>query len=283
VLTTVKAGSYTIRGLSVGGIYTSLYVPELQTAFDVGAPARSFAACRTLFLSHGHVDHIGSLPALLGIRALVGKVTPLQVVMPAEIVDPVTRMLASAAEMQRYDLSIEAVGLSPGDEHVIDGSLRVRAFKTYHPVPSLGYLVFRRIAKLRREFRALPGEEIGRRRRAGEDLFDYQERIELAYATDTLVEVLDREPDVRRARVLVMECTFLDERKPVKTARAGCHVHLDELIERAGDLNNEHVVLMHFSQIYKPQEVVDILARRLPASLRSRVIPFVPRTSHWPG
>jgi len=283
VLTTVKAGSYTVRGLSVGGIYTSLFVPELQTAFDVGAPARSFAACRTLLLSHGHVDHVGALPALLGIRALVGKTTPLKVLMPEEIVEPVTRMLTTVAEMQRYDLSIDAVGLRPGDEHVIDGSLRVRAFKTHHPVPSLGYTIFRRIAKLRRQFRQLPGHEIGERRRAGEDLFDYRERIELAYATDTLVDVLDREPDIKRAAVLVLECTFLDERKPVKTARAGCHIHLDELLERADDLVNEHIVLMHFSQIYKPQEVVDILDRRVPPELRSRIIPFVPRASHWPG
>ena len=61
----------------------------------------------------------------------------------------------------------------------------------------------------------------------------YEHRPELAYATDTLVSVLDHAPELLDARVLIMECTFLDDRKPVAHARAGCHVHLDEVIERA--------------------------------------------------
>ena len=32
-----------------------------------------------------------------------------------------------------------------------------------------------------------------------------------------------------------------------------------------------------------PDEVRDILTRRLPEPLRRRVIPFVPRGSEWPG
>ena len=40
---------------------------------------------------------------------------------------------------------------------------------------------------------------------------------------------------------------------------------------------------MHFSQIYKPEEVKPILESRLPPDLVCRVIPFVPRRKHWPG
>ena len=40
---------------------------------------------------------------------------------------------------------------------------------------------------------------------------------------------------------------------------------------------------MHFSQLYRPDEVRSILARRLPDSLRTRVIPFAPRGTEWPG
>lgn len=80
-----------------------------------------------------------------------------------------------------------------------------------------------------------------------------------------------------------MECTFLDERKSIEAARAGCHIHLDEIIERADRFENEHIVLMHVSQLYRTDEVAHILDRRVPPALRKRIIPFVPAEGHWPG
>ena len=101
MLTTVTAGPYTIRGVSVGGVYTSLAVPELGLVLDAGIAARSAGGIDTILLSHGHADHVGALPALLGIRALHGKTKPPRVVMPAEIVDDLTAALAALSKLQR--------------------------------------------------------------------------------------------------------------------------------------------------------------------------------------
>ena len=122
----------------------------------------------------------------------------------------------------------------------------------------------------------LPGE-------CSEIVTDQEDRLELAYATDTLISALDHAPELLRARTLIMECTFLDERKSLEAARAGCHIHLDEVVERADQFANEHVVLMHFSQIYRPDEIPGILDARLPPALRAKVIPFAPLGPHWPG
>jgi ribonuclease Z len=283
MLTQVSAGKYTVRGVSVGGVYTALHVPELDVAFDIGIAPRSFAAVRTLLVSHGHVDHLGALPTLLGIRALHGQLAPLAIAMPVEIVDEVEAALAAMTKLQRWPLAIRAIGMKPGDEHAIRPDLIVRAFRTFHPVPSLGYQLVRRVKKLRPEFHGLPGPEIARRRDAGDDLFEVADHRELAYATDTLVSVLDHAPEILTSAVLVIECTFLDERKSIAAARAGCHIHLDELIERAALFANRHVVVMHVSQIYRPDEVAAILDRRVPPELRARMIPFVPSGSAWPG
>ena len=284
MLTEIQAAGVRIRGVSVGGIYTSLHVPELSALFDVGIPSRSSSAVNNLFLSHGHVDHCGALSAMLGARALIGKKSLPRTFLPAEILEPVTESLRVMSSLQRWKLAIDPVAMEPGDEATLKGDRIVRAFRTYHPVPSLGYLVFRRVAKLKPEHADLSGSDIARRRRAGDDsLFDTREQYDLAYATDTLIEVVDQEPALRSARVLILECTFLDERKSLADARAGCHIHLDEILERADVFDNEALVLMHFSQIYKPSEVVEILDRRCPPRLRRRIVPFVPQSDDWPG
>ena len=283
MLSTVKADRLTIRGVSVGGVYTSLFVPELDALFDVGISARSAAGANFVFISHGHVDHLGAISSHLGTRALTGKMTPPTVYLPQEIDSDVKQALAAMSVMQRYELSINSVPMSPCDTAPMRGDIEVRAFRTHHVVPSLAYSLIRKIKKLRSEFVGLPGPEIAKRKRAGVDLFRIEERAELSYCTDTLVQALDNNPVLYKSRVLILECTFLDERKSLEATRAGCHIHLDEIIERAERFENEALVLMHFSQLYRPDEVRAILDKRCPPNLRQRIVPFVPKNNRWPG
>ncbi len=282
MLTRVSAGPLTLRGVSVGGIYTSIFCPELDSVFDVGIAPRSSAAADFLFLSHGHVDHVGALASQLGTRALVGKRKPPKVFLPREAESPICRALEAMAELQRYDLAITTNPMSAGDKIQMRGDLHVRAFQTHHVVPSLGYTLVREVSKLRSEYRGLDGKEIATRKRAGEDLFHTIERPELSYCTDTLVQALDNNPELYRSRVLILECTFLDDRKSLAASRAGCHIHLDELLERVDELENEHIVLMHFSQLYSPAEVHAILKARWPADHPAKLHLFAPTKGPWP-
>ena len=159
MMTTVTAGPHSVSGISVGGVYTSLAVPELGLLLDAGAPLRSLALADTILLSHGHVDHLGALPALLGIRGLANRPPP-RVVMPAEIETELLSVLAGLSRLQQSPLEIEPIGLRPGDEISLRGDLRIRAVRTFHPVPSLGYVVMRRVSKLRPEFQGLTGPQI---------------------------------------------------------------------------------------------------------------------------
>jgi ribonuclease Z len=282
MLTTLKAGRHRIRGASLGGMYTALHVPELNALFDAGVALRSAVSARRLFLSHAHGDHVGALPGFLAMRGLAGVRGPLEVVLPEGIEGDLQESLAALSRLHRWPLEITPRPLAPGAELDLGGGRFVRAFKTFHPVPSLGYVFGERVEKLRSAWRTAPGEIIRARRDAGHtDLFDTHERLRFAYATDTLPEVLDHTPDLASVETLVLECTFLDARKSLAAARAGCHIHLDELLPRLARLRVKELVLMHFSQVYKPPEVVEILRARLPAELPFSVLPFVPDTPHW--
>ena len=146
---TVTAGTLTLRGVSLGGVYTSIHVPELDLMLDVGLPIKQAAGVGTLLLSHAHADHVGALVTMLGLRGLHAMKKPLKVVMPAEIVETLQRALAAMSELQRWPFEIEAIGLRPGDEHELRKDLVVRAVRTFYLVPSLGYVIVRRVQRLR--------------------------------------------------------------------------------------------------------------------------------------
>ncbi len=283
MITRVSAGPYTVRGISVGGVYTTLHVPELGIGLDIGLALRSLGSVDRLFLSHGHADHAGSLATLLGLRALNKRAQMLHLYVPAEIADHIEELLTVVAKIQRFPPHVNIIPMAPGDEISLHSNLFVRAFRTYHPVPSLGYLFLRRVNKIKSEFSHLPGPEIATRRKAEEDLFYIEDHPELAYVTDTLARVFHHEPDILEARVLIAECTFLDERKSIAATHAGCHIHLDELIALASSFHNQNIVLMHFSQIYHPREIDKILHKRCPEDFYNRIVPFVPKGSEWPG
>lgn len=282
MLTIVTAGPYTLRGLSIAGIHTSLFVRELNLVFDAGIAPRSSAGAENVFISHGHADHCGALVTLLGIRGLM-KLPPPRIFLPVEIADSTRAALALFSKGQRYEFSFNLHPMQPGDEASLRPDLMVRAFRTHHTGPSLGYQFFTRVQKLKPDLLSLLPPEIAERRKRGDDLFVTEERPLLAYATDTLVTVLDTTPSLLRTPVLILECSFLDERKTLSSCHAGGHVHLDELIERADSFENRALVLMHFSQMYSPSEVHEILQRRCPAELWQRIVVFAPHSRHWPG
>ncbi|HEY6880765.1 MAG TPA: MBL fold metallo-hydrolase [Polyangiales bacterium] len=277
----LTAGPYSVRGVSVAGVYTTVHVPELSVLLDVGLPLRAYCATDRLFLSHAHVDHSGGLLGLLGVRGMMNKPEPLRLYLPAEIADDMRTLLEVASRMQRFPFEVEFLPMRPGDALHIANNLWVRAFRTHHPVPSLGYQFFRSVTKLKADYLALPGPEIARLKREGEPMFTSEEQLELCYATDTLVRVLDTNPSMLESRVLILECSFYDERKSVADSRAGCHIHLDELIPLLDRFHNAHIVLMHTSQIYTPAEAREILLRRCPRSFTDRVQQLLPARGNW--
>ena len=74
--------------------------------------------------------------------------------------------------------------------------------------------------------------------------------------------------------MLLLECSFVLP-EDVARAREYAHIHLEDILARADRFQNEALVLTHFSQRYRPEEIREAL-RRIPEPLASRVIAFLP-------
>ena len=157
------------------------------------------------------------------------------------------------------------VPLCASREHVIT------TFATTHTIPSLGYLVWDRRFKLKEEYHGLPGEKIRDLRLSGVEVTREVRTPLLAYTGDTSPAGLDGYPPVYEAKVLITELSFIRPSHRREKIHKFGHMHLDDFLERAGQFQNELIILAHFSTRYHPNEVRRLVEAKLPDTLRSRV------------
>jgi ribonuclease Z len=271
----VQLAGIEVGGISIAGLETCIDLPEWKLCFDLGR-AQYFALARPLVLfTHPHMDHLGAIAWHCTTRAMRGMRPPTYVV-GREHVGALRRLFDAWRELDGSTLPHTLVELGPGEEHDLGHQRFVRPFRSYHRVPCQGYVIHERRQKLKAQFRSLPGPEIVRLREQGDvPLFELQETAQIAFCGDTLIDVLEREEVLRRVKVLVLECSFVDERVSVAEARAMGHVHLDEIVERAELFQNEAVLLTHFSERYTSDEIRAALDAKLPPALRAKVTPLL--------
>jgi len=265
---------------SLGGIATTLSFPEMALTVDMGVCTPAALRTATLALTHTHADHVSGLHQYLGVRRLFGMAAP-RIVAPAEALPALTACIDAMGALQGRPFEPEVVGVRPGDEVALGGNrLFLRAFPARHSdrIASVGYLVIRRVTRLREAYLGLSGPEIARRKaEPGADLFEVVDDPLVAVTGDTTAQGLaDLDPAARRARVLFVEATFVGDRHDLEAARLGGHVHLDELVPLLRGVEARTIVLYHFSQTYRVSELVDAVANRVPAELAGRVRLLLP-------
>lgn len=273
-LTRLELAGHVIDAVSVGGIETCFQVPAFDVCLDIGRCPPGADARSTLLLTHGHIDHAAGLPYWVSMRAMMHR-SSTKVALPKAAAGPLGRILDAWGELQTDTDRVKLMPLEPGDTVPIRGGY-ARAFASPHRIACLGYTLYRQVHKLKPDLLGLSGAEIAARKRAGEVVHDTLERAELCFPGDTRIEVLEREPSVRAARVLLLECTFVGSDPGPERAREGGHVHLDQIAERAALFENEVVVLTHFSRRYHDDMIRAEVARLLPASLRERLVLLLP-------
>jgi ribonuclease Z len=265
-----------VEGISVGGVETCIDCPELKLCFDIGRCPDEAVARPTVLFTHAHMDHMGGVAWHAATRDLRGMSAPTYVV-PRENEAAFGELFAAWRKLDRSEIPHRVVALGPGEEWELPNRLVVRPFRSPHRVPCQGYALWSKRRKLRREYVGLPPGELRElRARIGDEMYLLRDVPELAFTGDTLIEVVEREETVRKARVLVIEVTFVDDRVSVEQCRSKGHVHLYEVAERAALFENEALLFTHFSARYLPGEILAALDRSLPPGLRERVTALLP-------
>jgi ribonuclease Z len=254
----------------VGGLATCIQLPGFNLCFDMGRSSRSAVSRSTVLFTHAHIDHMGDVAAHCATRSMM-HMKPPRYAVPAENVEAFNRLLDAWRGLDGSELPCTIVPAHPGTELAVKQGVVARAFRVLHRVPTLGWALWRTTHKLKPAWVGRPGREIRDARLRGEAITDDVESPIVAFTGDTLIDAIDTHAVLRQARLLIMEVTFLDDRVSVADCRDKGHIHLDEVINRAGVFENQALLLTHMSARYGYAEALDILHRRLPAELADRV------------
>ncbi|XWS51092.1 hypothetical protein CRYUN_Cryun12cG0146500 [Craigia yunnanensis] len=262
---------YQVEGLSIGGHETCIIFPSLNLAFDIGRCPQRALSQDFLFISHGHMDHIGGLPMYVATRGLYGMKPP-TIFVPTAIKEDVEKLFEVHRKMDQSELKHNLIGLDVGEEFFLRRDLKVRAFRTYHVIPSQGYVVYSVKQKLKEEYFGLSGNELKNLKSSGVEITYTTTAPEVAFTGDTMSDfIVDKTNiDVLRARILVVESTFVENTVSVEHARDYGHIHMSEIINYADKFENKAILLIHFSARFVLENIQEAVSA-LPSPLAGRV------------
>lgn len=277
----MEAAGLAIEGVSIAGHESFYKLPAFRCLLEFGRAPDDVVNYSTVCLTHGHLDHAAGL-AHHASRRRLARMPPARVFAPEEAVPDLEAWLAISQRLENVDYGVHVTPAVAGQSVMLRNDLELKFLPGRHRVPTVGYLFSEVRRKLADGLEGRSGEEIAAMRAGGAEVTRREDIPLLAYPGDCGPEVFDAAPDLYRARVLLIECSFVgvDDRD---RARKYAHIHLDDIIERAPLFRNDAIVLTHFSMRYRSEEIREAL-KRLPDAIADRVIPFLPRrTSRLPS
>jgi len=268
-LSELTTGDLTLAGYSVAGEEAVIIAPELDCVFDIGKCPREALTVNHVLLSHGHMDHVAGLPYYFAQRDFQG-IADGEALVPADLAEPLERLMQAWGDVEGHVPPHRFVPLCDGDVHQIRRSLIARAFTTRHVGGSLGFSLVEVRKKLRDEFAGLSGREIVELKDKGVQIERRLEVPLVAYLGDTGKANYSHLPHVAQAETLLIECTFFDA-DHASRARAGKHLHVEDLPEVLEGMSNRHIVIVHVTRRTNMAQARKILKKALKKDVLERI------------
>jgi ribonuclease Z len=237
---------YRIVGTSVAGEQTCIMIPELDVCFDMGFCPRPALAMKYVAISHGHMDHIGGLAYWCSQRHFQG-MGPGNIICPASIAPAIQKMMEGYIDLERQKTPFNIIPIEAEGTVEIKNNIFLRGFPVEHTTTTFGYSIFERRTKLKPELVGLPQEKLTEMRAKGEEITRTLYIPLIAYVMDTSPGPALVREDVRKAQILITECTFF-EPDTRERAKVGMHLHVKDLAEWMRVLECQKVVVGHISR-----------------------------------
>ena len=258
----IKIDEMDIIGYSVAGEETVVAVPQLDVCFDVGKAPDQIIPINNVLLTHGHMDHAAGLAYYLSQRNFCG-ISAGTILAPENLLPPMRQIIDAWSKLDGNKIPAKLVGVKPGDEYKIKPNLIARVFPTKHSKGSVGFTVIEKRKKLKPEYTSLTGPQIVELKKQGIEI-DYPLEFPIVtYLGDTQYVDFSQLKYIAESRILIAECTFYEDEHTTR-AKAGKHMHVDELATLLNNLNNEHIIITHTTQRTPMHEIRKILKNALP-------------------
>ncbi|MCO5607799.1 hypothetical protein L7F22_062000 [Adiantum nelumboides] len=109
---------------------------------------------------------MGGVAMYVATRGLY-RMKPPTVVVPKCIKETVEKLFEVYRQLDGSELKHNLIGLDVGETYNMGKALMAKAFKTYHVIPSQGYIIYSVRHKLKAEYLGLPGNDIKNLKESG--------------------------------------------------------------------------------------------------------------------
>ena len=237
---------FRVQGISVAGEMTTVQVPEMDVTFDIGCCPRAMLASKFIALSHGHMDHSGALAYYCSQRRFQGMGSG-HIVCDKRIAPAVHKMMAGFNDLEGQKTPYELIEVEPDGQVMIKNSIYLRAFELEHTSPSFGYVIVEKRTKLKPEYVDFPQDKLKELKDRGIEITRTLEIPLIAYIGDTGPGPHLIREDVRKAQIIITECTFF-EPDHRERAKVGMHLHVEDLAEWLRVAEAQAFVITHISR-----------------------------------
>ena len=253
---------------------------ELDFAIDMGECPLSATPINHVFLTHAHGDHARCLMRHHSLRKMMGVERDSVYYIPESICEGAKAWIKAEAMFEgvseakfRYP---QIVPVKAGQRIFLEyrKDLAIEPFEVKHSIPSMGGTLYYYKKKLKDEFLGkTPAELIELRKQKVDITREVYEPL-VSFTGDCLGESLLENRDIIKSRVLITECTFLDEGEEQMAHQKG-HTHISDIVKALNKLDDEvkcdKIILNHFSMKYAEKHIRERIAQEIPAKFADKV------------
>ena len=273
-----------ISGVSISGLATYIQIPELDFCIDMGECPLSAIPLDHVFLTHAHGDHARCLMRHHSLRKMMGVERDSVYYMPESISENAKEWIRAEALFEgvsevkfRYP-EIEPVTAGKRQFLRYRKEIALEPFEVKHSIPAMGGTLFFYKKKLKDEFLGKSATEIIELRKNGVEITREVYEPLVSFMGDCLGESLLDNSHVFQSKVLITECTFLDDGEEAMSKKKG-HSHLKDIVNALNELGDEikceKIILSHFSMKYSERHIRDVLDKGIPEKFKERVVAFI--------